>query len=115
LTRIHCPAPGRNRLEVVVSDRVFVFFAEELLLNEHINRRRKGICETTLEEADGPGVLLAAPNELFLLFALRHVRPDRQGHRHHDRHDVEADEQGSHGVAAIGSQSDRAPHLVALT
>jgi hypothetical protein len=67
LPRSRRPGAERNRNEFVVCDRIFEFLAEEPLLDQHIEARRKRAWTVlALEEADRARVLLAAKHELGL-------------------------------------------------
>jgi hypothetical protein len=91
----------RQRHEVFARDRVLVLFAEELLLDEQIEGRRKRVCIAALKQADRVHVLLAAEDELFFFLSLDLMFPDRHGRRHDNRHHGDADNESSHGVPVV--------------
>ena len=85
--------------------RVLVLLAQEPSLDERVDARGKGVRDVRVlesEESDRAGVLLATKDELGFFFASGFVPPDRHRDRQQDRHDDESDQQGSHGVPALG-------------
>lgn len=96
----HPPARG-DRLEVVIRDRVLVLLPKKSLLDQDIDRRRKGVGVLALKQSHGPRVLPPAPNQLFFPLAFGKVGPDRQRHAHQNGHHAESDKERGHGVATI--------------
>jgi hypothetical protein len=93
--------PGQNWLEIVVSDGVFVFLANETLFDEHIEIGRAGVGVLHREKSERSRVLQPAENELFFFLASRHLFPDGHDNGHHDRGEAEPDEQGRHCVTIV--------------
>ena len=88
----------------VFRHRVLVFLAQEPVLDQKVDARGKGVRQVGVlepEEGDRARVLLAAENELGLLFPLRLVTPDRHRDRQQNGHDGERDEQRRHGISAL--------------
>jgi hypothetical protein len=96
-----CGLGLRDRHEIVVGNRIFVFLAQKPLLDQQVDAGRRGVREFPLEQPDRARVLLASEDELGLFFALGYLLPD--GHRdgQHDGHDGHAHEQGGHGIAML--------------
>ena len=92
---------GRTDFLIISIAVILVLLAEKALLNQQVDGRRCGIGELSLENSDCTRVLLAAKDELLFLFALSHVRPDRQHHAHQDRHYAQAHQQRGHSVASL--------------
>jgi hypothetical protein len=98
LTDLPRYAGGTDQLEVVTSDRILEFSAQEAAVHEQVHAGG-GRLGARLVEPERADVLLSAPDELFFLLALRFVAPDRQRGRHQHRHHRHRDEQRGHRVA----------------
>ncbi len=88
----------------VFRHRVLVFPAQEPVLDKKVDARGKCVGQVGVlepEKGDRARVLLAAENELGLLFPLRLVTPDRHRDRQQNGHDGERDEQRRHGISAL--------------
>lgn len=95
-----------DRAEVLAGDGILVFLAEEFLLDEHVDVRRERTV-LLVEQPDRPRVLLAAENQLGLLFPSHLVTPDGKRGRQQDRHDREHRQQRGHRVARIAARAGR--------
>ena len=89
-----------QRHEVLAGDRVLVFLAQELLLDEHVDaRRQRPRSRPALEETDRPRVLLTPEDQLRLFFPLSHRLPHGKGDAQHHAHHAQRYEQDGHGIA----------------
>ena len=79
-------------------------------LNQDLKVGRPRCARLAPEQLEGAIVLLAAPDQLRLLFALCSLAPHRQRHRHHDRHQRHGDEQRDHGVSGVVARHLRLVH-----
>ena len=95
-----------QELELAIrDDRILVFPAQKVLLDQHVEARRVRIRIFALEQADCAGVLGAAEDELFLLLAPRQLVPDGHRRRPQDGHDAKGNDENGHRIAVFAVAS----------
>ena len=77
-----------DKLEVLAGDRILVFLAQELLLDQHVDAGRVGVGDALAELHHRAGVLVGAEQVFLLALALRLLVPHRQRRAHQDGHDA---------------------------
>jgi hypothetical protein len=106
---------GDDHELAVLRHRVLVFLAQESALDQDVNAwwKRDGARLLVLGpvQSDGAGVLLAAPHELRLFFALCLVAPHGHGDGQQDGQDRKGHQQRRHRVAAFISARGAPPPL----
>jgi hypothetical protein len=93
--------PGQNRLEIVVSDGIFVFLAEKPLFDQNVEAWRRGVRVLGAEQPQRADVLETAEDQFVFLLALRCLFPDRHRDGHHDRRDAHGNQEHRHRVAGV--------------
>ncbi len=96
---------GRDEIPLTaLGHRIFVFLAQEPLLDEDVQTRREiAAAHLPRVEVDRPRDLFAAKHQLGFLLALGLRAPYRHRHRHQQHHHADADEQRRHRVAALAA------------
>jgi hypothetical protein len=93
---------GGKQVKILVGDGILELLAQKTAGDQDVEIRRQDPgAGPFLEQADGPGVLLAAENELRFPLAAGHLLPGGHHGRHQDGGHAHAYEQGGHCVSFL--------------